>query len=37
MRVKRTNICNLYVKIDTKVGKKGSLGVDLRKKGGHWV
>ena len=28
MRAKRAKICNFYVKFDTKVEKKGSLGVD---------
>ena len=28
MRAKRAKICNFYVKFDTKVEKRGSLGVD---------
>ena len=28
MRAKRLKICNFYVKFDTKVEKRGSLGVD---------
>ena len=34
---KGVQICNLYVKFDTKVEKRESLGVDWRKKGVHWV
>ena len=37
MRAKRSKIWNLYVKIDTKVEKRGSLRVRLKKKGGHWM
>ena len=33
MRAKRAKICNFYVKFDTKVEKRGSLGVDWIKKG----
>ena len=33
MRAKRAKICNFYVKFDTKVEKKGSLGVDWITKG----
>ena len=33
MRTKRTKNCFLYVKFDTKVEKKGPLGVDCIKKG----
>ena len=29
--------CNFHVKFDTKVEKRGSLGVDWIKKGSHWV
>ena len=28
MRAKRAKICNFYVKFDTKVVKRGSLGLD---------
>ena len=33
MRAKRGKICNLYVKFDTKLEKRGHWV----KKGGHWV
>ena len=33
MRAKRAKICNFNVKFDTKVEKRGSLGVDSIKKG----
>ena len=33
MRAKRAKICNFYIKFDTKVEKRGSLGVDWIKKG----